>query len=104
MAVRRQIRIRRLGRPLNRESSSPVLGRIIHPPFILYKWRDTMPTMQETRRFTQSKGADQPNQLDKPQHQGGDGQHAEGTVARMIEEQTAKLPSDLFLWAAGASV
>ena len=28
----------------------------------------------------------------------------EGPVARMIEEQTAKLPSDLFLWAAGGSI
>jgi hypothetical protein len=28
----------------------------------------------------------------------------EGAVARMIEEQTAKLPSDLFLWAAGGSI
>lgn len=27
-------------------------------------------------------------------------QHTEGKVARTIEEQTAKLPSDLFLWAA----
>ena len=27
-------------------------------------------------------------------------QHAEGTVARTIEQQTAKLPSDTFLWAA----
>jgi hypothetical protein len=27
-------------------------------------------------------------------------QHAEGPVARAIEQQTAKLPSDLFLWAA----
>lgn len=26
--------------------------------------------------------------------------HSEGTVARTIEEQTAKLPSDAFLWAA----
>ena len=26
--------------------------------------------------------------------------HAEGTVARTIETQTAKLPSDTFLWAA----
>ena len=25
--------------------------------------------------------------------------HSEGTVARSIEQQTAKLPSDLFLWA-----
>jgi hypothetical protein len=28
------------------------------------------------------------------------GQHSEGTVARTIEEQTAKLPSDVFLWSA----
>jgi len=28
------------------------------------------------------------------------GQHSEGTVAQAIEQQTAKLPSDLFLWAA----
>lgn len=28
----------------------------------------------------------------------------EGSVARMIEEQTAKLPSDMFLWAAGGSI
>ena len=27
-------------------------------------------------------------------------QHSEGKVARTIEEQTAKLPSDTFLWAA----
>jgi len=31
-------------------------------------------------------------------------QHSEGPVARTIEQQTAKLPSDLFLWAAGASI
>jgi hypothetical protein len=31
-------------------------------------------------------------------------QHSEGTVARAIEQQTAKLPSDVFLWAAGASI
>jgi hypothetical protein len=28
----------------------------------------------------------------------------EGPIARKIERQTAKLPSDLFLWAAGAAV
>jgi hypothetical protein len=28
----------------------------------------------------------------------------EGYVAKMIEEQTAKVPSDVFLWAAGASI
>ena len=31
-------------------------------------------------------------------------EHSEGTVARSIEQQTAKLPSDLFLWAALGSM
>ena len=31
-------------------------------------------------------------------------QHSEGVLARTIEQQTAKLPSDAFLWAAGASI
>jgi hypothetical protein len=31
-------------------------------------------------------------------------EHSEGTVARFIEEQTAKVPSDTFLWLAGASI
>lgn len=30
--------------------------------------------------------------------------HKEGPIARAIEEQTAKLPSDLFLWGAGAAI
>ena len=30
-------------------------------------------------------------------------QHTEGMVARTIEQQTAKLPSDIFLWAAFGS-
>src|SRR5829696_997481 len=30
--------------------------------------------------------------------------HSEGMVARTIEEQTAKLPSDMFLWAALGSI
>lgn len=30
--------------------------------------------------------------------------HREGPVARSIEQQTAKLPSDLFLWAALGSI
>jgi len=30
--------------------------------------------------------------------------HSEGRLATMIEEQTARLPSDTFLWAAGASI
>ena len=31
-------------------------------------------------------------------------EHAEGRVARAIEQQTAKLPSDTFLWLAGGSI
>ncbi len=30
--------------------------------------------------------------------------HSEGPVARGIEEYTAQMPSDVFLWAAGASI
>jgi hypothetical protein len=35
---------------------------------------------------------------------GARSEHREGTVARSIEQQTAKLPSDLFLWAALGSI
>jgi len=31
-------------------------------------------------------------------------EHAEGPVARTIERQTAKLPSDIFLWAAVGAI
>lgn len=31
-------------------------------------------------------------------------EHSEGVVARTIEDQTAKLPSDVFLWAALGSI
>ena len=31
-------------------------------------------------------------------------QHTEGTVARTLEQQTAKIPSDVFLWAALGSI
>ena len=30
--------------------------------------------------------------------------HSEGHVARAIEQQTAKLPSDVFLWAAAGAI
>jgi hypothetical protein len=30
--------------------------------------------------------------------------HAEGEVARTIEQQTAKIPSDVYLWAAGGAI
>ena len=31
-------------------------------------------------------------------------EHSEGPIARAIEQQTGKIPSDVFLWAAGASI
>jgi hypothetical protein len=31
-------------------------------------------------------------------------EHREGTIARSIEQQTAKMPSDWFLWAAMGSI
>jgi hypothetical protein len=34
----------------------------------------------------------------------GHDDHSEGTIARAIEEQTARLPSDTFLWAALGSI
>ncbi|MEP6926538.1 MAG: hypothetical protein ABI834_02825 [Ginsengibacter sp.] len=37
------------------------------------------------------------NSLNNPEHK-------EGEVAKSIEEQTAKLPSDVFLWAALGSI
>jgi len=30
--------------------------------------------------------------------------HSEGPIAKAIEEQTAKIPSDVFLWAAGGAI
>ena len=35
---------------------------------------------------------------------GVEGGHSEGSLAKMIEEQTVKVPSDVFLMAAGASI
>lgn len=31
-------------------------------------------------------------------------EHTEGTIARSIEQQTAKVPSDVFLWAAVSAI
>jgi len=39
----------------------------------------------------------------EPQH-GGREEHREGMLARSIEQQTAKLPSDTWLWAAFGSI
>ena len=35
---------------------------------------------------------------------GAEPHQEEGSIAKMIEQQTAKIPSDMFLWAAGASI
>ena len=32
------------------------------------------------------------------------GEQGEGRIAKIIEQQTVKLPSDIFLWAAGGSI
>ena len=39
----------------------------------------------------------------EPEH-GAKEKHREGPLARSIEQQTARLPSDLFLWAAFGSI
>src|SRR5829696_5672853 len=44
-----------------------------------------------------------PTDMSKMQQSRGQ-DHTEGPVARAIEQQTAKLPSDLFLWAALGSI
>jgi hypothetical protein len=44
------------------------------------------------------------NRMGQARSQSEAQQHSEGMVARTIEQQTAKLPSDVFLWAAGASI
>lgn len=46
----------------------------------------------------------QASSMNPSQFMGQGHEHREGSVARSIEQQTAKLPSDIFLWAAGASI
>jgi hypothetical protein len=43
-------------------------------------------------------------QHSQPQSRNQMQEHSEGQVARTLEQQTAKLPSDLFLWAAVGSI
>jgi hypothetical protein len=40
----------------------------------------------------------------KSKHRTSQHDHSEGTLAHMIEDQTARLPSDTFLWAALGSM
>jgi hypothetical protein len=48
---------------------------------------------------TQREGRTQ-NGMDSSMDESKSLEHSEGVVARTIEEQTARMPSDLFLWAA----
>jgi hypothetical protein len=45
----------------------------------------------------------QPELINEPRA-GARKEHREGSIARSIEQQTAKLPSDTFLWAALGSI
>lgn len=44
------------------------------------------------------------NVLDNQTHTSPSSEHREGPVARSIEQRTAKVPSDVFLWAALGSI
>ena len=72
-----------------------------------------MSTPSQTRMHDSSQGMGQQSQgqsagqMQGGQMMGQSGQmqsHSEGTVARSIEQHTAKLPSDVFLWAAVGSI
>jgi hypothetical protein len=59
------------------------------------KGRNMSTSSQQTSMQGNQRDADQQNQAQ---------QFSEGPVARNIEQQTAKLPSDVFLWAAVGSM
>jgi hypothetical protein len=68
-----------------------------------------MSTPSQTRMQNSSLNmGQQPQGQSANQMQGQQGNqmqsHTEGTVARTIEQQTAKMPSDVFLWAALGSI
>lgn len=66
--------------------------------------------MSSTMGQTGQKSSGQTGQSNTGANMGGQGQmqtggsHQEGPIARTIEQQTAKLPSDAFLWAAVGSM
>ena len=49
-------------------------------------------------------GASAVQAVERTQHQPEHVRHSEGPVAAAIEEYTAQIPSDVYLWAAGASI
>src|SRR4051812_4618603 len=44
------------------------------------------------------------NEYSQSTTSGNEGEQREGRLARAIEQQTAKIPSDVFMWAAGAAM
>ncbi len=56
-------------------------------------------TQDQARTESQS-----PIGMDRGNQQSSAAEHSEGKLARTMEEQTAKLPSDLFLWAAVGAI
>jgi len=73
--------------------------------------RDTVSRAADQARDLGNRAVDQAKNLgreaveqgSRPQTQPKE-EHREGTVARTIEQQTAKLPSDAFLWAAFGAI
>jgi hypothetical protein len=64
-----------------------------------------MPKMSQGQGETDSESSHFGNEMGTGmQGQASRSDHTEGTLARLIEEQTAKLPSDLFLWGAIGSI
>lgn len=63
------------------------------------------PTPQSTHNTQLNTGQPRQSGSQLQEHFGGQMEsHAEGLVARTLEQQTAKLPSDTFLWAALGSI
>jgi len=61
-------------------------------------------TLGQTNYGTSQTNRGQGEGLTGSQGQSQMQQHSEGPIARTIEQQTAKLPSDMFLWAAVGSI
>ena len=63
-------------------------------------WTDSARQMTESAREM----ADRVRREGSEPQTGGRPEQREGVIARSIEQQTAKLPSDMFLWAALGSI
>lgn len=61
-------------------------------------------TMGQTNTGARTGAMGESQRSGQGQMESSRGSHQEGTVARTIEQQTAKLPSDTFLWAAVGSI